>query len=108
MLRLSAAKKYKVGDFPQGARFVIPYNNQKLTVIAARLEEDDKGVKWEHVSVSHKKRLPTWDELKFIRLLFWDAEDEILQFFPPMSEYVNVHPNCLHLWRPTNVKLPWR
>lgn len=26
---------------------------------------------------------------------------------PPQSEYINVHKNCLHLWRPTNVKLPW-
>ena len=46
--------------------------------------------------------------LKFIKMLFWDQEDEVLQFFPPQSEYINVHKNCLHLWRPINVDLPWR
>ena len=45
--------------------------------------------------------------LKFIKMLFWDPEDEVIQFFPPQSEYINFHKNCLHLWRPTNVKLPW-
>lgn len=107
MLRFEAAMRYKVADMPQGLGFVIPYNNRKLTVIAS-MDTDNKGIKWEHVSVSCKTRLPTWDELKFVKMLFWDAEDEVLQFFPPQSEYVNVHHNCLHLWRAVNVKMPWR
>ncbi len=108
MLNMQAAKKFEKGYFcPNLFMFEIPFNNQKLTVVASDCEEDDNGIIWEHVSVSLKKRLPTWDELKFIKLLFWDAEDEVIQFFPPQSEYVNLHENCLHLWRP-RCELPWR
>jgi len=38
--------------------------------------------------------------------LFWDAEDVVIQYHPAKSEYVNVHDNCLHLWRPVGVELP--
>lgn len=31
--------------------------------------------------------------------MFWSAEDCVVQFHPPRSQYVNFHPNCLHLWR---------
>ncbi len=28
-----------------------------------------------------------------------------MQFHPKRSEYVNYHPGCLHLWRPTDVRI---
>ena len=99
-------EQYERMHFPSGRLYRIPFNGVKLTVIAT-LDTDDNGIQWEHVSVSLKNSIPTWQELKFIKMLFWDPEDEVLQFFPPQSEYINVHKNCLHLWRPTNVKLPW-
>lgn len=53
---------------------------------------------WLHVSVSHAHRLPTWDELREIKeTLMGDVL--VVQVLPPKSEYVNVHQNCLHLWR---------
>lgn len=66
---------------------------QLLTVIAS------KGLGWDHVSVSHKKRCPSWHEMCRIREIFFDEEDIVLQFHPPKSDYVNIHPHCLHLWR---------
>lgn len=60
---------------------------------------------WEHVSVSlgtHKRpvdRCPTWGEMCFIKELFWDDEDCVVQYHPPKSEYVSMHDHCLHLWR---------
>ena len=107
MLLLCEAQKYKVADWPNGYACRIPFNGVKLAVIAS-LDTDDKGITWEYVSVSLPKRPPTWDELKFIKMLLWEPEDEVMQFFPPQSEYVNAHKNCLHLWRPTHCKLPWR
>lgn len=100
-------EQYERVHFPSRRLYRIPFNGVKLTVIAT-LDTDDKGITWEHVSVSLKHRIPTWQELKFIKMLFWDPEDEVLQFFPPQSEYINVHKNCLHLWRPINVDLPWK
>lgn len=56
---------------------------------------------WEHVSVSHGKRCPTWEEMCFIKDLFFDDEEVVMQLHPRKHEYVNCHPFCLHLWRPT-------
>jgi hypothetical protein len=63
---------------------------------------DDPIVKgWEHVSISIKHRPPNWQEMCFAKELFWDDEEAVVQFHPPKSQYVNCHPNCLHLWRDT-------
>jgi len=59
------------------------------------------GMGWEHVSVSLKHRCPNWEEMCFIKELFWDEEDCIVQYHPPKSQYINNYPYCLHLWRPT-------
>lgn len=64
------------------------------------------GLGWEHVSVSLKNRCPNWEEMNFIKGLFWDEEDTVIQYHPPKSEYVNRHPYCLHLWRPVGVEIP--
>ena len=36
-----------------------------------------------------------------IKDLFWDAEDCVIQYHPPKSDYVNNHSHVLHMWRPT-------
>lgn len=64
------------------------------------------GAGWEHVSVSLPTRCPTWDEMAFVKSVFWDAGDCVVQFHPPESEYVNNHPFCLHLWRSTRHAFP--
>ena len=64
------------------------------------------GMAWQHVSVSVAGRCPTWDEMCFVKSLFWDPEDCCMQLHPPESEWVNVHPHTLHLWRPIFVELP--
>ena len=55
---------------------------------------------WEHVSVSLKHRCPNWQEMCFVKDLFWSEDELVVQFHPPRSDYVNHHPYCLHLWRP--------
>ncbi|MDR1409749.1 MAG: hypothetical protein LBJ12_05730 [Oscillospiraceae bacterium] len=57
------------------------------------------GGGWEHVSFSHAKRCPTWDEMCEIKDIFWCDEECVVQFHPPKSEYVNNFPYCLHLWK---------
>lgn len=61
---------------------------------------------WEHVSVSRDDRCPIWAEMCLIKDLFWDDDDVVVQYHPAKKDYVNVHPYCLHLWRPTNQALP--
>jgi hypothetical protein len=64
------------------------------------------GAGWEHVSVSTSGRCPSWTEMCHIKGLFWGAEDCVIQYHPPESDYVNVHPYCLHLWRQVGFKFP--
>lgn len=82
-----------------GAFYFPTTNGRALFVVAS----DGRG--WEHVSVhavqGKKSRTPTWNEMCAIKGVFWDEEDWVMQFHPAKSEYVNMHPNTLHLWRPT-------
>lgn len=66
------------------------------------------GAGWEHVSITIRNapRCPTWDEMCFIKSLFWNDEDMVVQFHPPKSEHVNIHKFCLHLWRSKDLVIP--
>lgn len=86
--------------------FIVPQNDIQFIVIAS----DGRG--WEHVSVHahltklNSKRTPIWGEMCFIKSLFWDEEDTVIQYHPPKSQYVNCHPFVLHLWRPIGISIP--
>jgi hypothetical protein len=81
--------------------FAIPtFSGVTLNVIASN------GGGWEHVSVSAPNRTPTWEEMCFIKDKFWDPEDCVIQYHPRVSEYVNCHPHCLHMWKPLSVSVP--
>lgn len=70
------------------------------------------GESWEHVSIhayntiQTKQRCPTWKEMSYIKRLFWDGGDVVMQLHPREAEYVNCHPHVLHLWRPTDSEIP--
>lgn len=61
---------------------------------------------WEHVSVSTERRTPNWDEMCFVKDLFWRDDECVVQYHPPKADYVNCHPNCLHLWMPLWAEIP--
>lgn len=54
---------------------------------------------WEHVSVSIASRCPTWDEMCFVKRLFWGEDETVVEFHPKRSMYVNKMPYCLHMWK---------
>lgn len=57
------------------------------------------GEGWEHVSVSFKKRCPTWEEMCKVKAMFFNDNETVVEYHPKKSEYKNLHPYCLHLWR---------
>ncbi len=61
---------------------------------------------WEHVSVSFPNRTPSWDEMAQVKKIFWDDEDCVVQFHPRKSQFRQIHPHCLHLWRCTYADFP--
>ncbi|MBW1812170.1 MAG: hypothetical protein JRJ39_00480 [Deltaproteobacteria bacterium] len=82
--------------------FRIPYRYHKLLVICGC------GEGWDHVSVSLKHRCPKWEEMCFIKNLFFKSDELAIQFHPPEKDYINVGKTVLHLWRPWDqeVQLP--
>lgn len=89
--------------------FIIPH--YRINNYEFRIQASD-GMGWEHVSVSIgevgklQKRCPTWEEMCWIKNMFWSEDDCVIQYHPAKSEYVNMHPYVLHLWRPTEAQLP--
>lgn len=81
--------------------FFIPFEGRTMKVIVA-----PEGGDWEHVSVSLENRCPNWKEMCFLKSLFWEEEDTVVQFHPPKSDYVNNHNYCLHLWKYCKGEMP--
>lgn len=107
MRNLNELNNYRVDMFGNGylgdeynGAFKINYQGSYYFVIASN------GEGWEHVSVSHPQRIPSWEVMCKIKDLFFHEEEIVMQLHPKKSEYVNNHPNCLHLWRPIEESIP--
>ncbi len=107
---MKVPERYRIGTGPlastrsdgNNGAFLVPASSSvTLNVIAS----DDGG--WEHcsVTVAATPRCPTWEEMTWVRDLFWSRHVTVVQFHPPASEYVNAHPFCLHLWRQPGVEV---
>ncbi len=62
------------------------------------------GKGWDHVSVKicneNGGRVPTWVEMCAVKDLFWRPLEWAVQYHPADEDYINCHPNVLHLWKP--------
>ncbi len=76
--------------------FMIPSPNQNISLAVMVAPSDSE---WQHISISTKTRCPNWQEMCFIKDLFFEDEETVVQFHPKKSEYVNMAKTCLHLWR---------
>ena len=61
---------------------------------------------WEHVSVSHQSRCPTWGEMCRVKAMFFMDSETVQQFHVASSDHINVHNFCLHLWRQHGASIP--
>ena len=108
MLKVPEQYRLKVGPYGSteemgnNGAFIIPLDFHKRLKAQCICGE---GEGWEHVSVTllrNEKPIqitPTWEYMCTIKDFFWDEQDIVVQFHPAKSDYVNQHPNCLHLWR---------
>ncbi|KKM56455.1 hypothetical protein LCGC14_1551600 [marine sediment metagenome] len=69
-----------------------------LQVICSIWFRDDKY--WLHVSCARLAKLPSYKDLKEVKRVFVGEDKKAIMVFPPESEHVNIHPNCLHLYAP--------
>lgn len=84
--------------------FVVPGPHHRTLRIVS--SDGTDGSNWEHVSASCPKGTPSWAEMTFVKRLFWEDEECVMQLHPPQSQYVNMHPYVLHLWRPLQAEIP--
>jgi hypothetical protein len=83
-----------------GGAFWVHCGKAHLKVIAS------DGGGWDHVSVSLPGRCPTWDEMEFIKRTFFRDDETAMQLHVPASEHIDIHPYCLHIWRPHDMPIP--
>lgn len=57
------------------------------------------GTTWYHVSYSRQDQIPTHEDTCAVRKAFFRADALAVAVFPPVDEYVNIHPRTLHLWQ---------
>lgn len=98
--------------------FMIPFLGSRLPGMTAPVlrvisssgkEWHDMGLDppvWEHVSVSLQARCPTWEEMDFVKQLFWNDDELVLQLHVPREKHINRNNFCLHLWKPVGVEIP--
>jgi len=68
---------------------------------------DHKKYGWEQVAVdTDRRRSPNWLEMCFVKDLFWDEQEMVIQIHPPLSRYVKNSRTCLHLWKPKHQEIP--
>lgn len=90
-----------VGDANSGA-FEIPV--QRTGVVLKVIASHDAG--WDHVSVSLRHRCPNWHEMQYVKQLFFATHEVAMQLHVADEDHLSIHPNCLHLWRPTDREIP--
>ncbi len=88
----------KEGD--DGGAFQIPYQGRVLNIIAS------SGLGWDHVSVSLTNRCPNWREMSYVKDLFWNDDEVVMQLHVARKDHINMHPFCLHLWKPQDKEIP--
>ena len=70
----------------------------ECSVIVAREPAGRGGEYLWHLSIAHPERYPSWDEIHDARYRLVPDSVTMGMLLPPRAEYVNVHPNCFHLW----------
>jgi len=98
--------KYRVphpggmGDETCGAFLMRGPCGKELYIIASQ------GEGWDHVSISLEKRAPWWREMDWVKRRFFEADEVVIQLHVADADHINIHPNCLHLWRPHGENIP--
>ena len=78
----------------------LPISKRPLAVIFSN------GGGWNHVSVSHRNKTPSWEEMCMVKDIFFHKDEVAIQYHPKEEDYINNHPYTLHIWQPQNETIP--
>ena len=88
-----------IGDEHNGV-FKLRVSGSPVCIIAS------DGIGWEHVSVSHNNRIPSWETMNKVKEMFFEDDEVVMQLHPSKEDYINNFNYCLHLWRPIGKEIP--
>lgn len=83
-------KGLRIGDVEPDSRFF-----RMGTEISIILSQTDQWG-W-HMSIAHRKRLPTWDEIAYARYELIPNEVTMALMLPPKEQYINLHSFCMQM-----------
>ncbi len=92
--KLEGYTKFQLPDSRDCELFMTD-NNLKI------LKSIDNTEKWgalKHISISHRRRYPTWNEIIQLKNKFFGDVD-CMMILPKKENYVNAHKNCFHIWQ---------
>lgn len=95
-----------------GGSFLVPYRTERspvrhwLRIIASSGADQPADYAFDHVSVSLSNRCPTWDEMDYVKRLFFKDDEIAYQLHMPPADNISFHPYCLHIWRPVKLPIP--
>ena len=100
-------------DILQDRRILKVYKNvqtelvAKLKVEVRSIKQSDKALVnatiiqgWEHLGVSFKNKIPSWECMQEMKEMFFNDDEECFQMHPKADNYVNNNEYTLHIWRP--------
>ena len=91
-------------NYGNNGAFEVPYNHVLLMIVVG------SGGGWEHVSVhavgGGGSQTPSWEEMDYVRKLFFRADEWAIQYHAPTAKHIEHHPHVLHMWRPQNETIP--
>jgi len=116
-------EEYRVTDGPMATEhsqrfgaFIVPLDALRVpdTFGKAQMIANPGGMPgakgWDHVSVTIRAGgttdVPGWRLMTVVKELFFEPDEPAYQYHPPDEEYVNCHPDVLHLWHPIHTGMP--
>lgn len=97
-------KIYKNIETPLASKLKVEIRSNKASDKCLASLTICKG--WEHLSVSHKNKIPSWLTMQEMKELFFLDDEECFQLHPKADDYINNNEYTLHIWRPTHMIFP--
>ena len=97
-------KVYKNVETPLASKLKVEIRSNKASDKCLVSLTICKG--WEHLSVSHKNKIPSWMTMQEMKEVFFKDDEECFQLHPKADDYVNNNEYTLHIWRPIDGQFP--
>lgn len=105
--RMRAGPLRSDSTYGNNGAFIIPSPHQPDVLLC--IVSDGGG--WDHLSAHGESGggqmfTPSWDDMAFLKELFFEDDEVVMQLHPAKKYYINCEPHTLHLWRSQEKDIP--